>query len=275
MGTGLAGRMETARGTVFRLLDPTRRETLGERAVKAGLVALILLNVAAVILETVRSLGDRFGEAFARFEAFSVVVFTVEYALRVWTCTLDPRYRGPLAGRLRYVASPMALIDLAAIVPAFLPREVFVDLRYARAVRLVRMFRALKTARYSRSVQTFTNVFRERQSDLGLIAWLLLLMLILSSSSIYYAEHEAQPQTFSSIPASMWWSIVTLTTVGYGDVYPVTPAGRVLGALIALLGIGFFALPAGILASAFAEEMRRARTARRRECPNCGATVPD
>lgn len=267
--------VETVKEAVFRILDPMRRETGVEKAVNFALAALIVLNVLAVILETVPGLNASFGDRFAQFEAFSVVVFSVEYVLRVWSCTVDPRYRGSVKGRLRFIVSPMAVVDLAAIVPAYLPGDVFLDLRYARAVRLIRMFRALKAARYSRSVQTFTNVFRERESDLLLIAWLLGLMLILSSSSMYFAEHAAQPGVFSSIPAAMWWGMVTLTTVGYGDVYPVTPVGKFLGAVIALIGIGFFALPAGILASGFAEEVQKRRARRKRTCPNCGAVVPD
>jgi voltage-gated potassium channel len=234
------------------------------------LAGLILANVVAVILETVRALRDRFGAAFEAFEAISVAVFTVEYLLRLWTCTLDPRFRHPVFGRLRYMVSLVALVDLASIVPAYLPGDVFLDLRFARIIRLVRMLRVLKIARYSRTMQTFANVFREREADLALIGVFLLLLLVLSSSLMYFAEHARQPEQFSSIPASMWWAVVTLTTVGYGDVFPVTPWGKLLGAVIALIGIGFFALPAGILAAAFAEEVHKSREAVAKTCPHCG-----
>jgi voltage-gated potassium channel len=135
------------------------------------------------------------------------------------------------------------------------------------------MARALKTARYSRSVQTFTNVFRERQSDLGLIAWLLVLMLVLSSSSIYFAEHAAQPGTFSSIPAAMWWSIVTLTTVGYGDLAPATVLGKLLASALMILGYGIIAVPTGIVTLELDRASRR--SAAPRPCPGCGVDRHD
>jgi voltage-gated potassium channel len=265
-------RVEAGRRIVYRILDPGARETLLERAGNVFLGSLILVNVLAVIVETVEPIRERWAFEFVAFEAFSVAVFTVEYLLRLWTCTLDPRFEGPLRGRLRFFLSPMALIDLLAIVPAYFG-DSFLDLRYARVLRLVRMLRALKLARYSRSVQTLSNVFRERRADLVLTTVLLLVLLVVSASTMYFAEHAAQPRTFSSIPAAMWWAVVTLTTVGYGDVYPITPLGKVLGAVIALLGIGLFALPAGILASGFADELQRARKAVEHRCPHCNGLL--
>lgn len=168
----------------------------------------------------------------------------------------------------------MALIDLMAIVPAYMPGDPFLDFRYARVIRLVRLVRTLKMVRYSRSVQTFSNVFRERRADLTLITLLLVVLLVVSASSMYFAEHTAQPQTFSSIPAAMWWAAVTLTTVGYGDIYPITPLGKFLGAVIALIGIGLFALPAGLLASGFAEELQKVRASSSKRCPHCNGELP-
>jgi voltage-gated potassium channel len=208
-----------------------------------------------------------------RFETFSLTVFTLEYALRLWACTANSAFRGP-GGRLRFAAHPLTLIDLAVIIPAFLPWEVFVDLRFARVLRLVRIMRVFKVARYSKAVRLFLQVLAAKRADLGLITLLLGLMVILASSTMYFAEHHAQPQVFSSIPASMWWSIQTLTTVGYGDIYPITPVGKLLGTLIALVGIGFFALPAGILAAGFAEEIEKGR-GKKRCCPHCGKELPE
>ena len=267
-------RIEAWQRIVHRILDPGARETTIERAGNVFLGSLILLNVLAVIVETVESIRVRWASEFAAFESFSVAVFTLEYLLRLWTCTLDPRFEGSARGRLRFVLSPMAIIDLLAIVPAYLPGDSFLDLRYARVVRLVRLLRALKLARYSRSVQTLSNVFRERRADLVLTTVLLLVLLVVSASTMYFAEHAAQPGTFSSIPAAMWWAVVTLTTVGYGDVYPITPLGKILGAIIALLGIGLFALPAGILASGFADELQRARKEVSQRCPHCNGELP-
>ena len=255
---------------VHHALEVEEDDTRAERALNVSLLALILINVAAVVLETVPALRSAHGGLFHAIEAVSVAVFTVEYLLRLWSCTADPRYAGT-GGRLRFALSPMALVDLAAIAPAYVPGS-FLDLRFARLVRLVRLLRVLKVARYSSTIRTFARVAAAKRTDLAVIGMFLLVMLLLASSSMYFAEHHAQPRAFSSIPASMWWAIVTLTTVGYGDVVPVTPFGRVLGATIALIGIGFFALPAGVLAAAFAEELSRAR--QEGVCPACGRSGP-
>ena len=261
----------SVRETVYRLLDASSRETALQRGVNGVLAAFILLNVLAVVAETVPSIEQRFGGLLAAFEAVSVAVFTVEYLLRLATCTVDPRFRAPLSGRLAFALSPLALVDLAAIVPAYLPGEVWLDLRYLRLVRLVRMMRVLKLARYSRTLQTFARVVYSKRDELQVILAFLVVLLVLSSASMYFVEHEAQPETFSSIPAAMWWAVATLTTVGYGDIYPITPLGKLLGSVIALIGIGLFALPAGVLAGAFAEELGRRR--RPVACPHCGKEI--
>jgi voltage-gated potassium channel len=260
--------MPGARQTVHRWLDPEGRETSFEVATNAFLIALIVANVAAVILESVHAVYVRWRLAFDAFEWFSVAVFTVEYLLRVWSVTADPRYAHPLAGRLRFLLTPGALVDLAAILPAYLPGAL--DLRFARIVRLVRL---LKIGRYSEPLRLFARVFRSRRDELVLIAALLLVLLVLSSSSMYVLESHAQPEAFSSIPAAMWWAMSTLTTVGYGDVIPVTPLGKAMGSFIAVLGIGIFALPAGILAAAFAEELRRQKVPAATACPHCGKSI--
>lgn len=264
----------SARTTVFRILDADSKATAIERGVKIAIGVLILANVAAVILASVASIRDRFGGEFEQFEGFSVAAFMVEYLLRVWTCVEEDRYRRPFFGRLRFIASPMALIDLASILPAVLPGDVFLDLRFARIIRLVRLLRVFKFARYSRTLKTFGAVFREKRADIGVVVLLLVLLVVLASSLMYFAEHPAQPAVFSSIPAAMWWSVTTLTTVGYGDIVPITPAGKFLGSVIALLGIGFFALPAGVLAAAFADELAKQRARKElRVCPHCGAEI--
>jgi voltage-gated potassium channel len=252
---------------VFRALEGD--QSRAGRIMGFALLNLILLNLFAVILETVPSLAAAYGGAFSAFERFSVAVFSVEYILRVWSCTSSARYKHAVWGRVRFALSPLALIDLAAIAPAYLPGDVFLDLRYARVVRLVRLLRVLKMARYSRTLRTFSNVVSAKAWDLGVIGFFLVVLLIVSSISMFFAEHQAQPDVFSSVPAAMWWGVVTLTTVGYGDIFPVTPLGKLIGALIALVGIGFFALPAGILAAGFAEEIHKGRE-EKRCCPHCG-----
>ncbi|MCI0486018.1 MAG: ion transporter, partial [Blastocatellia bacterium] len=190
----------------------------------------------------------------------------------LWSCTTDKSFERPIAGRIRFALTPLALIDLVAILPFYLPMIFALDLRFVRILRLFRVLRLFKMARYSESLKTLGNVLKLKKEELVVSLLVLSILLVFASSLIYYAENESQPEVFSSIPAAMWWGIATLTTVGYGDIYPVTPAGKILGAIIAVLGIGMFALPAGVLASGFAEEIQK----RRREknlCPHCGNDI--
>ena len=259
-------RSTALRRRVASLLEAEASASGWSRGINAALFAIILANVAAVILESVPEYREAYAREFLAFERFSVVVFAIEYVLRVWSCVDRPGWPAGLRGRLAHVVTPMALVDLAAILPSILGAA-GLDLRFARVVRLLRLVRGLKAVRYSRALQAFGSVWRDRKSELVLTIALGLVLLVVASSAVYYAENEAQPKAFRSIPASMWWAAVTLTTVGYGDVYPVTPVGRVVGAIVAMLGIGLFALPAGILASGFAEYIQRPKE---RTCPHCG-----
>jgi len=242
------------------------------RVFPAFITALILLNVLAVILATVEPVAARIGSVLHWFEVLSVAIFSVEYLLRVWSCTAQEQYASPVLGRLRYVVSLMALVDLFAVLPFYVPFLIKVDLRFLRALRLLRLTRLLKLGRYSESHKTVTRVLRSKKEQLSVAVFVVAILLVVASSAMYYLEHDAQPKTFSSIPAAMWWGVVTLTTVGYGDVYPITTAGKIIGSLIALLGLGFFALPAGILASGFAEELQ-SRRAEKKTCPHCGREI--
>jgi len=146
-----------------------------------------------------------------------------------------------------------------------------------RALRLFRLFRVLKLARYSESIQTFVDVIRLKKEELMLMFFAILILLVISSSLMYNAEHEAQPEAFSSIPAAMWWGIVTLATVGYGDVYPITPWGKFIGSIVVILGIGLFALPTGVLASGFSEVLAQKKREHKDHfvCPHCGRYIDE
>jgi len=242
------------------------------RFVDVFLLVLILLNVVVVLLETVPDLNERYGDLFFEFEVLSVVVFTLEYVLRLWVCTQRPEFVGTLRGRLRYAITPLALVDLAAILPFYLPLLFPFDARMLRLIRLVRLLRLLKVIRYSESLRIFTGVYRMKKSELSMVFLVILFLLVFASAVIYHVENEAQPEAFSSIPAAMWWGVATLTTVGYGDIYPITPLGKFFGALIALLGIGLFALPAGILGAGFVGALRR-KASSKFYCPHCGEEI--
>ena len=257
---------------IFEILEIASIGDSYSRIFDIFIMTLILLNVIAVILETVESLGSRYMLFFETFEMFSVAVFSIEYLLRIWSCTIAERYNRPLMGRLRFSVTPMALIDLMAILPFYLPMIIPLDLRFIRALRLFRFFRLLKMTRYSDSLKTFGNVIRAKKEELVITIFFILILLVISSSLMYFCENEAQPDVFSSIPASMWWGVATLTTVGYGDVYPITPIGKFLGAIIAILGIGMFAIPTGILGSGFIEEIQK-KEKKSNICPHCGKDI--
>jgi voltage-gated potassium channel len=242
------------------------------KAFEIFIVTLITTNVLAVMLETEKTFHLRHVNALRKFDLFSVAIFTIEYILRIWVCTSNPRFKGPLMGRVKYALSPLALIDIMAILPFYLPLIIPFDLRILRAIRLIRLARLLKIGRYSEALKLFGKVLKAKKEELVAAVFILFILLIVSSSLLYYVENEAQPDKFSSIPASMWWGVVTLTTVGYGDIFPITPLGKFLGALISLLGIGFFAMPAGLLSAGFIEELRKKR-AEKKCCPKCGAKL--
>ncbi len=249
--------MTKVKERIYEILEATQPADRVSRSVQGFIIVLIVLNVGAVVFATVDSIYQPYQRYFQAFELFSVIVFTIEYLLRVWVCTEDPEYNRPLVGRLRFMVTPGALIDLLAILPFYLPKTGVFDFRTLRALRLFRLFRLLKLGRYSASVTELRNVLDDKKEQVFLALMAVLVLLILASSAMYYAERDAQPDHFSHIPDAMWWGVVTMTTVGYGDVTPITTLGKVLGGFISLLGIGLFALPAGILASGFEEALKR------------------
>jgi voltage-gated potassium channel len=242
---------------VMEILNKGDNNDSKSRACDKFLSTLILLNLAAVCLESVASINLVYHRELAAFEWFSVTVFLGEYLLRIWSIAADHSSpaKTALGRRCRYIFSFTGLIDLAAILPSILPLIMGgVDLRWLRVLRLVRL---LKISHYSSALEDlFSAVYEERRSFAAAL-YLMAIALFLSSSLMYLAEFEVQPEHFRSIPQTMWWSLITLTTVGYGDVYPVTPLGQVIGAFTALMGVCTVALLTGIVASAFSNQMAR------------------
>lgn len=260
----------TLRGRTYHFLSSTRSAGGLSRAFNLFIVALILLNIVAMVLESVETIHNLAPGGFLWFEYFSVAVFSAEYVLRVWSCVEEPKYRCPLRGRLRFALTPLALVDLSAILPFYLP-FVHADLRAMRMFRMVRIMRVMRIAklgRYSQSLQMLVRVLRSKGEQLASGVFILLILLVVGATLMYTAEKEAQPKVFSSIPAAMWWAAATLTTVGYGDMYPVTAVGKILGTITAMLGIGMFALPCAILGAGFIEELEQNR--KTHKCPHCG-----
>ncbi len=247
----------SARRYVFELLEDSQQQTRLGRGLDMFMMTLILLNVAAVCAETVEPLWIKYRIWFERFEVFSVIIFTVEYFARLWVCIehRTPAGRtGALKARLGYAITPYAIIDLLAILPFYLGAWFALDLRFLRIFRLVRL---LKLARYSTALDTLAAVIYSERKALMAALVIMCGLLVFCSSFMYLLEKDAQPDAFGSIPAAMWWAMATLTTVGYGDVVPVTPLGRVFGSLVTVLGLAMYALPIGIMASGFVNEIRR------------------
>lgn len=244
------------RDRTFELLELGRGRDRASIVIDLFLAALIIGNVGAVVLETVPSIYQRYSRHFFWFEIFSVLVFTIEYFARVWCATSDRHIAalGPVRGRLTVMKNPYLIIDLLAILPFYLALFTTIDLRALRIFRLLRFF---KLTRYSTALTTLFSVMRREGRSLFAAFVVMLGLLIASSTVIYHIERYAQPEEFGSIPASMWWALATLTTVGYGDVTPVTMLGKVFGSLVMVFGLGMAALPIGILANGFAEEIKR------------------
>lgn len=219
------------------------------------IITLVLLSVISTIWESYPAAQEKYGEYFHGFEIFSIIIFTIEYLLRLWTAPLKYPYLSAWKAYLKYIFSFLALIDLLAILPFYLPFLGVEDLRLLRMMRLLRLLRVFKLNRYSRALNLVYDVLKEKGEELVTTVFFALILLLVSSTLMYYVEHEANPNGFPNIIATLWWAVVTLTTVGYGDVVPVTMLGKLLNGITALIGIGVVALPTSILSAGFLEKV--------------------
>ena len=255
---------------VYILLHPQQGTSKWDKIINGFLVTLILLNLIAVMLETERPIYDRYARFFDAFDRFSVAVFTIEYLLRFWSASHDHKYKHWFTGRIKYFFSWESLVDLAAIVPFYLHAIFVFDLRVLRLLRLARLLRIFRLTSYMRSTKMIADIFKNRANELLLSLILTSSLIIIAACIMYFAEHNAQPDKFKSIPDTLYWSVVTLTTTGYGDMVPVTGFGKLLTGLIMIIGVAFFALPAGIITAGFLEEFRKQKRGRTMRCPHCG-----
>ena len=242
----------------WELLEPGEENDSNSKKVDIFLLVLISLNILSVILETVDSLFNQYKVTFQYFEFFSVLVFTVEYLARLWSCVTEKfDNETDLKRRIKYFFSFSAIIDLIAILPSIIALIYpTIDLRFIRALRIIRL---LKFSRYSSSINNLLSVIWNQRRSFGAAYFILFIALIISSSGMYLVEKDVQPEKFGSIPHAMWWAIVTLTSVGYGDVTPITSMGKFFGSVIIILGILTVALPSGILAAAFTDFTRKSQ----------------
>jgi voltage-gated potassium channel len=239
----------------YQLLESETKQGLTAKIVNWLLILLIVSNVTAAIVSSDQNYFVLYKQTFILFEKISLTIFSVEYLLRVWCCIEDIKYQNTpkLKARINYIFTPMALIDLIAILPFMIAMFFSVDLR---ALRLIRMLRLLKLTHYFRGFNLFITVIVKELKSIVAVMLVMLFFVIIAASLIYSIEGKVQPEAFGSIFKSFWWAIVTMTTVGYGDTIPITTLGKVISSFIMLIGVVFVALPAGMLAARFGEEIR-------------------
>ena len=240
----------------FEFLERGRRNDLASRLFDLSIVGLILLNVAGSVAGTVPSIHQSWGRTLDQFDTFCVAVFSVEYAARIWSAPANPRYRGlsDAAARLRHAGTPLMVVDFLALTPFLIQLFVHADFGAFRVLRIVRFYRL---ARYVPALETIVRVIvSEARRLLGTLI-LFAGLLLFSGVLMYIAEGQVQPDKLGSVPQAMWWAVVTLSTVGYGDIVPVTVAGKLIASLTMFLGIMFFALPVSIIASGYQDEIKR------------------
>lgn len=219
------------------------------------ITALIIISALGFMFET-EPHSQKYENLLLGIEIFATVAFTIEYFLRLWVCDLNRKYRHPVKGRIKYIFTPLLIIDFLAVIPLYLmvffPFPIVIKVSH-----ILRFFRLFKIGRYSDSIRTIARVMWAKREELFATLIAVIFVLVFVSSLMYFVEKDEQPEQFRSIPATMWWGVITLTTVGYGDVYPITVIGKVLSSCLAVFGIGIIALPAGIIASGFAEEIEK------------------
>ena len=219
---------------------------------------LIIANILAMVLESHSFIKDRFGQIFSFFELISILIFTVEYFYRIYMSYKEKKIKGVFS----YVFSFFGIIDFISILPFYIKQFVLIDGRFFRILRLFRLSRIFKLGRDSKSLKLFIKALSAVKNELKFTFFLSLLCFLFSASAIYFLENEAQPEVFSSITASLWWATVSLATVGYGDVVPLTVWGKVFAGFISLIGIGVVAIPTGIISASFVEEIHHFRKKR-------------
>ncbi|PLX07582.1 MAG: potassium channel protein [Marinilabiliales bacterium] len=236
------------------------------------IMVLILLNIVAIILETIPEIYDSYKNTLHIFEIVSVIIFSIEYLLRIYVSDITHPSSSRFKSALKFIFSIYGIIDLLAILPFYLPVVFKIDLRFIRILRFARFIRILKINRYNKSLSLICTVIKEKKSELTITGFVTFLILLIASFIMYFVEKDAQPDAFPNILAAFWWAVATLTTVGYGDIYPITGIGKVISGIIAILGIGLVALHTGIVSAGFIEKIGKDKK-EKKTCPHCGEEI--
>ncbi len=252
---GVEGVSPLKRRTYYALED-VRQARGAARAFGIALFALIAANAVLVFVEPQLDVSAAASQALLAFGLVSSACFAVEYACRLWVADLVHPGRSPLRARLRYALSPMGLVDLLAFLPGLLVLAVPVSASALNAARIIRLLRLIKLSRYMRGLRSIARVFEKRKSEIVAAFAVLGLLTVTASVLMYEVEHPVQPDRFDSVLTGMYWAMTTITTTGYGDLVPVTAAGRLIGFATMLLSIGVVAIPAGIFSAGFVSEFR-------------------
>ena len=248
--------MQKLKSRIFKIIQVSDDSGVAGKTFDLFIIALILVNVVLVIADTF-NLPEQMKSVSRCLDVILGITFTIEYLLRVWTADLlYPQY-GKVRSRLKYIFSFMALIDLLAVLPFYIPLLIRIDLRVLRILRIIRLLRIFKVSRYTNALNVVGSVLKNRASQLVSSMIVVAMLMLISSIIMYNVENPAQPEVFTNAFSGLWWAVSTFTTVGYGDIYPITAAGKVISAIIALLGIGLVAVPTGIISAGFMEQMER------------------
>lgn len=275
--------MQSIKERVYNLIRDDDENDLASNIFDGVIISLIVINVIMVIVDTFDGLPTWYQSLSDVIEIVSVIIFSIEYLLRVWTSPFKYPEYSPMLARLRYIVSFMAVIDLLAILPFYIPFVIPVDLRVLRALRMVRLLRLFKANRYSNAMKTIGNVFKARASQLVSSFIIIFILMLIASVLMCDAEKAVQPDKFSNAISGLWWAVATFTTVGYGDIYPITTIGKILSGVIAILGIGLVAVPTGIISAGFVESIDENKKSlenipeadEKHYCPYCGHNLDE
>ena len=250
---GLIMRYEKIKKRTFEIIEKAEKGDIASIIFDAFIMLLICVNSLSVFIETFQ-ISAKFQRVLYKIEFFSIIIFSIEYILRVWTAEFLYENISHFKARIKYISSFMALIDLFAILPFYIPFLIKVDLRVLRMLRLIRLSRIIKVNRYTKALYKVLDVVRKKSSELISAIFMLSLLMLISSILIYYIESPAQPEVYTNALSGLWWSIAIFTSVWLGDIYPITTAGKILCGLMAIFGVAIIAVPTGIISSGFVED---------------------